>query len=436
MDRSPHRGARGPAVGPTHNCCTHLARPRHADGTLHPAQAPPQGGGTTVKLGIPREVYPGERRVAMAPAAVAAAKKAGFEILVESGAGSAAGFPDADYSAAGCAVVGARAEVFAQSDAVAMVRSLGADPASWATDSALVRPGQMLVGHLEPLSEASAAALAAPSGVRAFALELLPRITRAQTMDVLSSQASLAGYKAVLMAANHLPKLFPMMMTAAGTITPSKVFVVGAGVAGLQAIATAKRLGAIVTAYDVRAAVKEQVESLGAKFLELPMETADGQGGYAKAMDEAFYRRQAELMAGVVADMDVVVTTAAVPGRTAPVLISRDMVLAMRPGSVIVDLAAERGGNCEATVAGQSVECGGATVIGPLNVPASLPFHSSQLYARNVLAFLTHIKGLNAESFGGDEIAQGTLVIDQGEVVHPLVRERLGLEPRAAAEQA
>jgi NAD(P) transhydrogenase subunit alpha len=282
----------------------------------------------------------------------------------------------------------------------------------------------------DPIGAPEPARFAADKGLTLFALELLPRITRAQSMDVLSSQANLAGYKAALLAADALPKLFPMMMTAAGTITPSRVFVVGAGVAGLQAIATARRLGAVVSAYDVRPAVKEQVESLGARFAEIGLDSQDAQdsGGYAKEMGKDFYRRQAEMMSGVLAESDAVITTAAVPGRKAPILVTQAMVEGMRPGSLIVDLAAERGGNCELTRPGGVVEHGGVKILGPLNLPSQVPYHASQLYGRNIATFLLHVARSGSVSIdASDEITAGTLVATGGRITHEAVREALGL---------
>lgn len=381
-------------------------------------------------IGVVKELYAGERRVAAVPASVGALKKAGFEVLVEEGAGVEAGYTDEQYREAGCTLVAGRTEVLAKAQVVARVRTCGADPEHWHDDLAATASSAIVIGMLDPLGQPDVVQEAATLGRTLFALELLPRITRAQSMDVLSSQANLAGYKAVLMAANALPKLFPMMMTAAGTITPSKVFVLGAGVAGLQAIATARRLGAVVTAYDVRPAVKEQVESLGARFAELPLEVAEAQdsGGYAKALSDDFYRRQAEMMAGILAESDAVISTAAVPGKRAPVLITRTMVEGMRAGSVIVDLAAERGGNCELTVPGQTVVHGGVKIIGPLNVPSDVPFHASQLYAKNVANFLTYLaKAGDLAAATSDEIIAGTMVAQGGKVVHPAVRQALGL---------
>jgi NAD(P) transhydrogenase subunit alpha len=374
-----------------------------------------------VILGVLQEKSPGETRVALVPSALKPLLKAGFEVLVEGGAGVAAGYPDAAYAEQGAKLASSREQVYAQAAVLLRVRGWG--------DRHLLRQGQALVGMLDPLSEPQAVKEAAPTGVTAFALELLPRITRAQSMDVLSSMASIAGYKAVLLAATALPRMFPMMMTAAGTVTPARVLVVGAGVAGLQAIATAKRLGAVVSAYDVRPAVKEQVESLGAKFVELPLESAgaEDRGGYAKAQDEAFYRRQRELMGKVVAASDVVITTAAVPGARAPVLVTRDMIAAMAPGSIVVDLAAERGGNCEPTESGRTVQVGAVQVMGPVNLVATVPFHASQMYAKNVATFVSHVFGGGKPLDLSDEIVRETLVAREGEVVHPRLREALGL---------
>jgi NAD(P) transhydrogenase subunit alpha len=293
-----------------------------------------------------------------------------------------------------------------------------------------MRSGQVLIGFGEPLTSGPAYAELATRGVSSFAMELIPRITRAQSMDALSSMATIAGYKAVIMAADALPRMFPMLMTAAGTITPARVFVLGAGVAGLQAISTARRLGAVVQAYDVRAAVREQIESLGAKFVAVELEAAQAEdkGGYAKELGEEFYRKQRELLTGVLREQDVVITTAAVPGKKAPVLITRDMVRGMIPGSVIVDVAAERGGNCDLTQPGRNVVEGGVTIMGPLNLPTSIPFHASQMYARNVATLVRHLVnkdgGINIDQ--QDEITRETLVTHGGEVVNARVRELLG----------
>lgn len=380
-------------------------------------------------IGVVKETFPGERRVAVVPQTVPRLLKLGAEVLVERGAGLEAGLSDDEYSDQGARLADSRADVFAAADLVLAIRWLGANPDAVQDDLNLVRPGQVLVGLCEPLAAAEVVQDFAERGGTLLALELLPRITRAQTMDVLSSMAMLAGYKAVLLAADALPKMFPMMITAAGTITAAKVLVVGAGVAGLQAIATARRLGAVVQAYDVRPAVKEEVESLGARFLELPLETAAGEGGYARAMDESFYTRQRELMARAVAASDVVITTAAIPGQVAPRLVTASMVEGMTPGAVIVDLAAERGGNCELTRPGQNVVAHGVQILGPLNLPATLPHDASHLFARNVAALATLLVREGELTIDvDDEVVAGTLAARDGEVVHPRLRERLELE--------
>ncbi len=382
-------------------------------------------------VGVPAETFPDERRVALTPRAVEALAKSGVEFVLEAGAGEAAGFPDREYQQTGVRVSFDRAEVFGASQVVVQVRTLGANPDAGRADLALLRRGVAVIGFGEPLSAAAAYAELAARCVTAFAMELMPRITRAQSMDALSSMATVAGYKAVLLAANALPRMFPLLMTAAGTITPARVLVLGAGVAGLQAIATARRLGAVVSAYDVRPAVKEQVESLGAKFVSVGLDTAgaEEQGGYAKAMGEDFYRAQRELLAAVVREQDVLITTAAVPGQKAPLLVTRGMIAAMAPGSVVVDLAAERGGNCELTVAGDTVLASGVTILGPLNLPSTVPYHASQLYARNVAAFLKHLVRDGALRIDReDEITRETLVTHQGEIVHARVARVLGGE--------
>jgi proton-translocating NAD(P)+ transhydrogenase subunit alpha len=326
--------------------------------------------------------------------------------------------------------------VFAQADIIVQVRSLGANPEAGRADLALFRPGQTVIGFGEPLTSPREVADLAHAGVAFLSMELMPRITRAQSMDALSSMATIAGYRAVLMAAMALPKIFPMLMTAAGTVTAARAFILGAGVAGLQAIATARRLGAVVSAYDVRSAVKEQIESLGGKFVVLNIEAAaaEGTGGYAKAMGEDFYKRQRELLTEVLREQDVVITTAAVPGKKAPILVTKEMASAMAPGSVIVDIAAERGGNCELTRPGETVVHQGITILGPLNVPSTIPYHASQMYASNIVSFLKLMvqKGefkLNRE----DEIIRETLVTYGNEVVHARVGEALGLTPVAPA---
>ncbi|MBI2487527.1 MAG: Re/Si-specific NAD(P)(+) transhydrogenase subunit alpha [Deltaproteobacteria bacterium] len=381
-------------------------------------------------VGVPIETYPNEKRVALVPALVPTLAKMGLEVLAEQGAGEKAGFPDNLYKEQGARIVPNRSELFSSADALVQVRGLGTNPNAGHTDLELFRSGQLILGQFNPLGAPKAALALAGKGVTSFALELLPRISRAQSMDVLSSMATIAGYKAALMAAGNLKKMFPLMITAAGTITPSKVFVIGAGVAGLQAIATSRRLGASVQAYDVRPAVKEQVQSLGAKFVELELETkgSETSGGYAKAMDEEFYRKQRELMSRVVAESDAVISTAAVPGKKAPILVTEDMVKSMRPGSVIIDLAAEGGGNCELTRAGETVEINGVTIIGPINLPSTIPYHASQMYARNLTSFLQNmIKDGKLNLNMQDEIIRETLLTHEGEVVNSQVRELLGL---------
>lgn len=389
-----------------------------------------------VTIGVPRETFAGERRVALIPRTCEALGKLGASVIVEQSAGVEAGFPDDQYTARG-ARLASRSEIFAQSDIVVQVRSLGANPDVGRADLDVLRSGQTLIGFGEPLTAAREIADLARTGVSFFAMELMPRITRAQSMDALSSMATIAGYHGVLLAATTLPKMFPMLMTAAGTITAARVFILGAGVAGLQAIATARRLGAVVSAYDVRSAVKEQIESLGGKFVVLNIEAgaSEDKGGYAKAMGEEFYRRQRELLTEVLREQDVVITTAAVPGQKAPILVTTQMASAMQPGSVIVDIAAERGGNCELTQPGQTVVHNGISILGPVNIPSTVPYHASQMYASNVAAFLKLMvnKGeltVNRE----DEIIRETLVTSGGEVVNARVIERLGLAPVRAGE--
>jgi NAD(P) transhydrogenase subunit alpha len=391
-----------------------------------------------MKIGVATEKFPGERRVALVPAAVAVLKKSGLDVLIEQGAGREAGFIDAAYQEKGAQLCGSRAEIFAAADLLLCVRIAGAAGDCGRDDLSLLRSGQIVVGMADPLGAPAAVHALAATGVTAFALELIPRITRAQSMDVLSSMATIAGYKAVLVAADSLPRMFPLMTTAAGTVNPAHVFIVGVGVAGLQAISTARRLGAVVEAYDVRPAVKEQVHSVGAKFVELPLETAQAEdkGGYAKAQDEAFYRRQREMMARVVASNDVVITTAVVPGKKAPVLITGEMVRQMAPGSVVVDLAAERGGNCELTEADQTIIEHGVTILGPTNLPSTVPYHASQMYAKNITTFLLHIVNDGAARIDpSDEITRDTLVAEKGEVVSARVREALGLPELAGSRR-
>lgn len=366
-----------------------------------------------MQIGVPRETAPLERRVALVPASVSRLVQAGLGVAVQAGAGEAAHFPDAAYAEAGAAVVPDAVALWQGSDVVAKVRRPSAE------EAALLREGALLVSLMQPGAEGSAVEAVAARGASAFALELVPRISRAQSMDVLSSQATVAGYKAVLVGAAELGKMLPMLTTAAGSITPARVFVIGAGVAGLQAIATARRLGAVVTAFDVRPAAAEQVQSLGATFVgaELLSAAAEDRGGYAKEQDEA---RQRAILAAVGAhlpEVDLVVTTAQIPGRPAPRLVTREMLAAMRPGSVVVDLAAETGGNCEATVAGESVTAHGVTVLGPLNLPATVPQHASLMFSRNVETFLKHLlKDPSAPVDVEDEITGAMCLVHAGQV--------------------
>lgn len=374
-------------------------------------------------VGAPTARWPGERRVAVVPSDVARYQKLGVDLRFERGAGEEAGFPDSAFTAVGLPEGLSRDDLLATADLLLAVHPLGEN------ERAGLREGHTVVGLLDPLGDPRAIEDLARRGVTAFALELLPRISRAQPMDALSSQATVAGYKAALLAANNLSKLYPMLITAAGTIAPARVLVLGAGVAGLQAIATSRRLGAVVHAYDIRPAVKEQVESLGARFLELEIDTeeAEAAGGYAREMDEEFYRRQRELLTQAVAGSDAVITTAAVPGRRAPVLVTADMVRAMAPGSVVIDLAAETGGNCELTRAGESVRESGVTVLGPVNLAASLPHHASQMLSHNLRAFVSHlIEDGQIRLDADDEILRETLVARRGEVTSERLRRPAG----------
>lgn len=371
-------------------------------------------------VGIAKETFPGENRAALVPANIPLLIKAGLEIMIESKAGLAAGYPDSEYAEKGAGISDTRANLFDKSDIMLYVRALGANLDAGKADLQLMKRGQVIIGTMEPLTELESLKLLADKGVTAFAMELMPRITRAQSMDTLSSMATIAGYKAVVLAAESLPKMFPMMMTAAGTISAARVFVVGAGVAGLQAIASAKRLGASVQAYDVRPTVKEQVESLGGKFLALELDNVDAEskGGYAREMSEEFLGKQREMMQKAVALSDVVITTAAVPGKKAPILVTAEMVRGMRPGSVIVDLAAERGGNCELTRAGETLIVDGIKIIGPMNLPATVPFHASQMYSKNLTNFLTLlVKDGAVQIDSDDEIIRGTMVTRDGRII-------------------
>lgn len=381
-------------------------------------------------IGVPKETYPGERRVALAPMVIPALTNAGFEVMVETEAGIQAGYPDSQYTEKGAQIVTARSALFEKADIILQVLAYGSNDITGKNDLPLLRRNQILIGFLRPFGSREVIQEIAGSGVTAFSVELVPRTTRAQSMDALSSMGTICGYKAVLIAADSHPRIFPMLTTAAGTITPARVFVIGAGVAGLQAIATARRLGAVASAYDLRPAAKEQVQSLGGRFIELPIEAKDAQDarGYARAQDENFYQRQRELLGRVVKDNDVVITAAVIPGKTSPVLVTEEMVKSMAPGSVIFDLAAERGGNCELTKAGATVVRHGVTIIGAINVASGVPYHASQMYARNVTAFVLYIiKEQKLQLNLNDEILRETLVTHGGEVVNARVREFFGM---------
>lgn len=387
-------------------------------------------------VGVVKETFPGEARVALVPVGVQQLIRAELEVVIESGAGVAAGYDDKAYTEKGATLAADRADVWKRADVVLQVRALGANLDLGKGDLGLMRSGQTVIGTCEPLSEHAANQAIAEIGVALFSMEMMPRITRAQSMDILSSMATIAGYKAVLMGANALPKLFPMMMTAAGTLAAARVFVVGAGVAGLQAIASARRLGAVVHAYDVRPVVREQVESLGGKFVELELETdtAEDAGGYAKELGEDFYAKQREMMLSVVAESDVVITTAAIPGKKAPILVTREMVEGMHRGSVVVDLAAERGGNCELTVPGERVDHDGVIILGPLNIPSDVPYHASQMYSKNVTTFLLHlVKDGELAVDLDDEITKGTLITRGGAVINERVLEAQKAVPGGSA---
>ena len=389
-------------------------------------------------VGVPKETYPGERRVALVPAVIPTLLKAGLEVVIEAGAGEQAGYPDVAYVEKGGKVLAGRAEVFKSADIIVQVLCYGSNDVTGKADLPLLRRDQVLIGFLRPLGSAEAAQEIANAGVTSFSVELVPRTTRAQSMDALSSMGTICGYKAVLVAAETSIRIFPMMTTAAGTITPARVFVIGAGVAGLQAISTARRLGAVASAYDMRAASKEQVQSLGGRFVELPIEAQNAQDarGYGTAQDETFYARQRELLTRVVAESDIVITSAVIPGKKSPVLITADMVKGMAPGSVIVDLASERGGNCELTRIGETIIQHGVTIIGAINLASSVPYHASQMYARNLTTFLVYMMKegklqLNLQ----DEIIRETLVTRGGEIVNTRVRDFFKLPTLVAAGQ-
>jgi NAD(P) transhydrogenase subunit alpha len=379
-----------------------------------------------VIIGVPKESYPGDRRVAIVPAVLPTLIKAGFEIHIETGAGNGAGYPDSLYIDKGAKIVADRAAVFGVADIVVQVLCYGSNDKTGKQDVPLYRRDQILVGFLRPFGSKEVVEEIAKSGVNAFSVELMPRTTRAQSMDALSSMATVAGYKAVLLAADTHPRIFPMLTTAAGTVTPAHVFIIGCGVAGLQAIATSRRLGAVTSAYDLRPVVKEQVQSLGGRFVELPIEAKDAQDarGYATAQGEEFYRKQRELLGKTVQENDVVITTAVIPGKKSPVLVTEEMVKGMALGSIIVDLAAERGGNCEITEAGKTVVKHGVTIMGVINLASEVPYHASMMYAKNITTFLTHLikdqkLNLNLE----DDIVRETMLTRGGEIVQARVRE-------------
>jgi len=383
-----------------------------------------------VIIGVPKETYPGERRVALVPVVIANLAKAGFEVVVQSGAGREAGYPDAQYLEKGAKVLPDRAAVFTAADIIVQVLCYGSNDITGDQDLRLLRRGQILIGFLRPFGSSEVVQRIAATGVTSFSVELVPRTTRAQSMDALSSMGTICGYKAVLIAAQTLPKIFPMLTTGAGTITPARVLVIGAGVAGLQAIATARRLGAVASAYDLRPAAKEQVQSLGGRFVELPIEATNAQDerGYGRAQDETFYARQRELLGRVVAESDVVITAAVIPGKKSPVLVTADMVKGMAPGSVVFDLASERGGNCELTQTGKTVVVHDVTIIGAINLASGVPYHASQMYARNITAFLLHlVKDGKLQLNLGDEIIRETLLTHEGEVANQRVREFFSL---------
>jgi NAD(P) transhydrogenase subunit alpha len=390
-------------------------------------------------VGVPRESFPGERRVALVPAVIPNLAKAGLEVAVEAGAGVEAGYADAEYVAKGAKILLRRAEVFNAAAIITQVLCYGSNDRTGEADLPLFHRDQVLVGFLRPLGSLQTVQDLAATGVTSLSIELMPRTTRAQSMDALSSMATISGYKAVLIAADTLPKMFPMLTTAAGTITPARVLIIGCGVAGLQAIATARRLGAVVSAYDLRPAVKEQVQSLGARFVELDIQAKDAQDarGYATQQDEAFYRRQRELLGKVIAENDVVITAAVVPGKKSPILVTKEMAEGMPRGSVLVDLAAERGGNCELTQSGEKIVHNGVTIIGWFNLASTVPYHASQMYAKNLATFLQLlVKEGKLQINTKDDIIRETLLTQGGEIVNTRLRESFSLPPLATKEGA
>jgi NAD(P) transhydrogenase subunit alpha len=383
-----------------------------------------------VIIGITRELVAGENRVSLCPDNVQSLVDKGLELWVEQNAGAQAGFSDDDYISVGAIVVSDRDELFAKSDVILQVQSFGSNTENADDDLKRLKAKQLVIGMMDPLAQPQAAQQVAGTGATAIALEMVPRISRAQSMDVLSSMATLAGYRSVLLGAEAAPRILPMLMTAAGTLQPARVLIMGVGVAGLQACATAKRLGAVVEAYDVRPAAREQIISVGATpvELDLPTESSEGAGGYAKKQSEEFLRMQREQMTEVVARQDIIITTAAIPGAKSPILVTEDMLKAMKTGSVLVDLAAERGGNCESTQMGKTVVAHGVTIVGPENLASDVAFHASQMYGNNIQTLLELIleEGQINLDFE-DEIVAGTVIAHGGEVPHPYMRKLLDL---------
>lgn len=381
-------------------------------------------------IGITRELVAGENRVSLCPDNVQSLVDKGLELWVEHNAGAQAGFSDDDYISVGAKVVSDRDELFAKSDVILQVQSFGSNTQNAEDDLKRLKAKQLVIGMMDPLAQPQAAQQVAGTGATAIALEMVPRISRAQSMDVLSSMATLAGYRSVLLGAEAAPRILPMLMTAAGTLQPARVLIMGVGVAGLQACATAKRLGAVVEAYDVRPAAREQIISVGATpvELDLPTESTEGAGGYAKKQSEEFLRMQREQMTEVVARQDIIITTAAIPGAKSPILVTEDMLKAMKTGSVVVDLAAERGGNCESTQMGKTVVAHGVTIVGPENLASDVAYHASQMYGNNIQTLLELIlkEGQINLDFE-DEIVAGTVIAHAGEVPHPYMRKLLDL---------
>lgn len=381
-----------------------------------------------MKIGVPREIMPGENRVALVPDSVAQLTKKGLQVVVETGAGDNSSYLDAAYQQAGATIAPAAASLFAECDIICKVQRPLENQALGKNELDLLRAGSILIAFFQPLVNHQLVQALAEHGITSFSMDAIPRITRAQSMDALSSMSTVAGYKSVLLAADSFGKFFPLLTTAAGTVKPAHVFVLGAGVAGLMAISTARRLGAVVEAFDVRPAVKEQVQSLGAKFVEMPIEEqTETSGGYAKQLSEDAHRREVELLHRHVKDADIVITTALIPGKPAPVLVTEEMVKDMKPGSVIVDLAAENGGNCTLTEPGCDFERYNVRIIGPLNLPSSMPIHASQLYSKNVanlLGLLIKDGQLNLDF--NDEIIAGTCITHNGEIVNGAVKALVG----------